>query len=891
MVADEPQDDRTRSFVALSAGTLISHYKIINKIGAGGMGEVYLAQDSQLDRKVALKFLPPHFCQDEDCRKRFKREAQAAAKLDHPNIISVYEVSEYNGRPYFAMAHVEGKSLKEFAAGKDLTIEQILELAIQICGGLHAAHDKGVTHRDIKPSNILIDSYGRARIVDFGLASVKDADQLTKTGSTMGTVGYMSPEQVQGKEADHRSDLFSFGVVLYELITKQSPFKRDSEAATMKAVSDEMPEPLARFKREIPEGMQAIIDKALEKDVQTRYQHADGLCADLMRLKRSLDSTQITTKSIASEKNSSRLRWIAAVFVVVIVVVTLATKPWVTDPASDKPDKIMLAVLPFENLGDPEDEYFADGMTEEITTSLARLSGLGVISRTSAMQYKNTDKSLRQIGKELKVDCVLDGTIRWDKSGDDNRVRINPQLIRVSDDMNMWANRYDAVLTDVFAVQATIASEVAAALDIALLQTERETLKSRPDISSEAYDYYLRGKQYFSIARYHQVELRTAERMHLKAIELAPGFAPAYAELGALYTDMHWDGIDTTMVILDSAKALIDIALELAPKSSESYQALGWYYYHGLLDFENALDAFSKVLQLQPNNSLAMVSIAFVHRRQGKWEQATDGLLRAVRLSPREPWYYYELGNTYIGSRRFKQAIASYDQVIDLDPNNGWAFFGKSWAVLNVTGDPEVALQVIDDGFVFSPHSASLTYMAAYYDLCAGNYERALNLMTGPRDIFLWQYNDGADYYHLKGMTYLLMQQPDLAGSHLDSARVVMENIVAKDPSGAANQSRLGKIYAALGLKDDAIAAARRGVELLPVSVDALDGPDRIWDLAAVYASLGDYDLAFDQLETLFLLPSKVSVKWLRIAPEFIPLRDHPRFKALLAKCEKEPRT
>ncbi|UCG61321.1 MAG: serine/threonine protein kinase, partial [Candidatus Zixiibacteriota bacterium] len=279
MAADEPHDDRTRSFVSLAAGTLISHYKIINKIGAGGMGEVYLAQDTQLDRQVALKFLPPHLCADEDCRKRFKREAQAAAKLDHPNIISVYEVSEYQGRPYFAMAHVEGRSLKEVAAGRDMTIEQILELAIQICQGLHAAHENGVTHRDIKPSNILIDSHGRARIVDFGLASVRDADQLTKTGSTMGTIGYMSPEQVQGKEVDHRSDLFSLGVVLYELITKQNPFRRDSEAATMKAVSDDHPEPLARYKSAVPDEAERIVSKLLAKNKLMRYQHADDVCA------------------------------------------------------------------------------------------------------------------------------------------------------------------------------------------------------------------------------------------------------------------------------------------------------------------------------------------------------------------------------------------------------------------------------------------------------------------------------------------------------------------------------------------------------------------------------------------------------------------------------------
>jgi len=278
-------DDKTQTHISLLKDIMVGHYRIVEKIGAGGMGEVYLAADTQLDRKVALKFLPPHLCQDEECRARFKREAQAAAKLSHPNIIHVYDVSEYKGRPFFAMEHVEGRSLKELSSGKDFSIEHILDIAIQICEGLQAAHDKGVIHRDIKPSNILVDSHGRVKIVDFGLASVAGQDHLTKTGSTLGTIGYMSPEQVLGQEIDHRSDLFSLGVVLYELITKRSPFKRDSEAATLKAVSDDQPEPLARFKSGLPDGMQAVIDKALDKNRDTRYQHADDLRADLLRIR------------------------------------------------------------------------------------------------------------------------------------------------------------------------------------------------------------------------------------------------------------------------------------------------------------------------------------------------------------------------------------------------------------------------------------------------------------------------------------------------------------------------------------------------------------------------------------------------------------------------------
>ncbi len=358
--------------MVLTPGTEIGHYRIVEKLGAGGMGEVYLAVDTKLNRRVALKFLPLHLCQDEDCRKRFTREAQAAAKLDHPNIAAIHEVGEYQGRPFFAMQVIEGRSLRDVIAGKDLPLENILEIAIQVSEGLQAAHDKGIIHRDIKPSNILLDSHGRVRIVDFGLAAVRGSEQLTKTGSTIGTIGYMSPEQVRGDDIDKRSDLFSLGVVLYELLTKHNPFGRDTEAATLKAVIDDLPEPLARFKAGLPDRLQLVVEKALEKDVKTRYQHADGMLADLMRVRRALESGNISGFKSASERRTGwRLAWLAAA-VFAVVAAFLAWKqlaPEKTQPQSFRftipkpegvvnvdwpqpsPDGRYLAFLGYDSLG------------------------------------------------------------------------------------------------------------------------------------------------------------------------------------------------------------------------------------------------------------------------------------------------------------------------------------------------------------------------------------------------------------------------------------------------------------------------------------------------------------------------------------------------------------
>jgi len=883
MSSSDDASNNTRTHVQLVKDTIILHYRILKKIGAGGMGEVYLAEDTKLDRKVALKFLPLHLCHDPECRARFKREAQAAAKLDHPNIVSVFEVGEFQSRPFFSMQLVEGQSLKEVLSGKALPLDRILEMGIQICEGLQAAHESGITHRDIKTSNILIDSHGRARIVDFGLASVIGTDQLTKTGSTLGTIGYMSPEQVRGDKIDHRTDLFSFGVVLYEMITGHPPFKADSEAATLHAITNTKPDLLARFRREVPPELQTIVDKALEKNVATRYQHADDLAADLKRL-----------STAAIMQTPRRDWWNRYVVTSAAVALLIVAGYWVVNEyllkAKEQPESArkMLAVLPFENLGSPDDEYFADGMTEEITTNLASLSGLGVISRTSSMQYKKTEKSLKQIGKELNVDYVLEGTIRWEKTDSESRVRISPQLIRVSDDSHVWADRYDAVLTDVFQVQSTIAHEVATALDVTLLQSEQNVLAQKPNIDPKAYDYYLRGKQYFSVARYKQSEVSLAERMFLKSIELAPDFALAYADLGSLYTETYWDRSDHSPQRLDSARKMVETAMRLAPNTAEAHEAMGWYYYHGLRDFERALGEFAKVLEIQPNNALAMASIAWVKRRQGRWDEAIAGLEMVNRLDPRDAWYKYELGITYHSCRRYREAIAQFDQVIDLQPNHQWVFLIKSVAVFDQTGDPIEARKVLDAGRAYIGRWPELTWVEVYYDLCDKRYDRALNLLTAPGVVSFPDFPDSSDYYSLKGSTYSLKGQPQIARLYFDSARVKLESKLSTTPNSAPLLSSLAYALAGSGQTDRAIATAKRAVELAPISADALDGPTYFRMLAMVYALTGKQDQAIEALDYLLSIPSNISVKSLALMPEFTSLHENPRFQALLKKYEQQ---
>lgn len=882
MSSDDDSSDTIRPQDQLAKNTTVGHYRIIEMLGSGGMGEVYLAEDTELNRKVALKFLPPHLCRDADCRSRFKREAQTAAKLNHFNIVTIHEVSEFKGRPFIAMEHLEGLTLDLYLKEKQPDLEEMVGLAIQICEGLQEAHRQGIVHRDIKPGNILVDLKGRAKILDFGLATIKGIDKITKAGSTLGTVSYMSPEQTRGEELDNRSDIFSLGVVLYQMITGRLPFTGDHEPAVVYAIGFEEPEPLARFKSGVPDELQRIVCKSLAKDPALRYQHADELLADLKRcFKKELPS--IEAKSRPDRWNRYVVTSAVAILIVVAGYWAARTYLFRHESKSDTKRK-MLAVLPFQNLGSPDDEYFADGMTEEITTCLAGLSGLGVISRTSSMHYKNTDKSLKQVGKELNVDYVLEGTIRWDKKGTGNRVRINPQLIRVSDDLHLWARSYDTILTDLFGVQSTIAQEVAAALDVALLQSEKQILSRKVVVDPKAYDYYLRGKQYFTVTGYQQKDGRLAEKMHLKAIELAPDFAPAYAELGSLYSEMYWDGTDMSPDRLENAKRMIDMAVRLAPRTAEIHQALGWYYYHGLRDYGRALGEFARVLKLQPNNALARASMAWVQRRQGKWGEAISGLETAVVLDPRDVWYKYELGYTYFFCRRYEDAISQFEKVIDLQPDHPFGYLLKSVALLNKTGETGQSREILDSSYSALGRLPMTTWYEVYLDLSDKQYQHALNLLTSREAVSYPPDPDKYDYYYMKGMTFLFLEEKSLAKIYLDSGRVVLEKKLFESPESASLLSSLALVLAGLGQREKAIELATRAVERLPVSVDALSGPMLIKDLATVYTMAGEEEKAIEQLEYLLSVPNFFSANSIEGFPEFAPLRNNPRFQELLKK-------
>jgi serine/threonine protein kinase/Flp pilus assembly protein TadD len=699
-------NDKTNSYVALTAGTLVSHYRIINKIGSGGMGEVYLAEDTELDRQVALKFLAPHLCQDEECRRRFKREAQAAAKLDHPNIVTVHEVKEYQGRPFFAMAHVEGQSLREYAAGRELSADDVIELGIQLCEGLQAAHDNGVTHRDIKPSNILIDSHGRARIVDFGLASVVGKDQLTRTGSTLGTVGYMSPEQVQGKEIDHRSDLFSLGVVLYELITKQNPFKRDSDAATLKAVSEDTAEPLARYKREVPELLESIVAKLLEKNPAHRYQSAAGVVSDLRRLKQDSGST-LSARAI-TKRSITPLRIALPVFVVLVVVAVLVLKPWrfeVSPSHEVVAAENRLAIMYFDNLIDPSDSLrLGEIVTNLLITDLSESRYVQVVSSQRLYDLlkqlghegeKQIDPGMAtQIAEMAGARWILFGSILSTKP----RILVAAQLVDVASGDVLASQRVEGEPGDrIFSVVDKLTVEVKGDLSLPA-EASAETDYSVATVSTnspEALRLYLEGMDLFE--KHYWSE---ADQCFTKAVELDSTYAVAYYRQAVIdyyfrnyvaaeahiddamrYADRSGDKIKHYILSLnarlnrDFPKAIeeLEYIIEKYPDEKGAYTSLGLLKRFETGELNEAIECFKKVVELDPYQREGYNQLAYAYNDIGEFEKSIWAINKYIEIAPDEANPYDSKGELLALNGKLDEAIASYEKAMELKP--GFARF------------------------------------------------------------------------------------------------------------------------------------------------------------------------------------------------------------------------
>jgi len=853
-------------------GQTVAQYRILETLGAGGMGEVYLALDTKLDRQVALKFLPRHFSIEPEARARFEREARALAALNHPNIVTVFDVSAHDGQPYIAMEYVNGRSAQEHAAKAGA--DQILDVAIQLAEGLAAAHKAGIVHRDIKSDNVVVTADGRVKIMDFGLALWRGGEQITRAGSTVGTAAYMSPEQVQGGAVDQRTDLWSFGVVLYEMLCGRRPFTGEHTAALTYAITSTTPEPLARYKSDVSNVWQRIVTKCLAKHPDERYQSAADIAADLRALK-----TASTIHAATRPPSRTRARVVAGATIVVLLAaaaVLMSRLVRTTDDAATAPERIMLAVLPFENLGSDEQEYFADGITEEITARLARLHGLGVISRTSAIQYKKSTKPMQTIGEELGVDYILEGTIRWDRSGETDQVRITPQLIHVKDDTHLWADSYERPLTQVFALQSEIAGQVAAALNVTLLEPERRALESVPTQNLEAYDLYLQATDYLN-QPYEDQSNRLARELLRRAIALDSGFALAYAQLSHAYAIRYWWGMDLSHEMRDSIRAYSDRALQLDPDLAEGHIARGLYYYWGFRDYAQALAELRLGEDAHPAGTSMLIGA--ISRRQGRWTESEKYLRRAAELSPRDGRWAMEYGYTLLLMRRYADAARWFDRTVVLLPRFAMGYDARGWARLG--GDGDLTQAEVELRSAASAVPGRLDYSLAQIREWKRDYDSARALAT--MDAVMRAYGaDSVTYYMFQARLGMHQQRDSLRLAYADSAITLLQRRVAQYPDNAEQHARLAYTLGMRGRHDEALAAAQRAAELVPLSRDAVDGSGYVRTLAEVYTMMGEHDRAIDLLDELLSIPSLLSFHDLRLNPFWDPLRDDPRFQALI---------
>jgi serine/threonine protein kinase/tetratricopeptide (TPR) repeat protein len=881
-----------------TGSTFAGRYQIIEELGKGGMGKVYKALDKEIDGRVALKLIKPEIAADEKTINRFRNELKIARDIAHKNVCRMYHLAKYEGTHYIVMEYVSGEDLKSFIRrSRQLTPGTAISIAKQVCEGLAEAHKLGTVHRDLKPQNIMIDKDGNARIMDFGIARSLKEKGITGAGVMIGTPEYMSPEQVEGKEIDQRSDIYSLGVILYEMVTGRVPFEAETPFAVGMKHKSETPQDPLELNSQIPADLSRVILRCLEKDKEKRYQNADELHAELSNIEKGIP----TTERIVPERRPTtsreitvtfRRRWVLVAALVGVVIIAalvflfLKVGKQVT-PVTPTANKL-LVVLPFENLGPPEDEYFADGITDEVTNRLSALHGLDVISRTSAIQYKKTNKTIQQIQKELNVDFVLAGTVRWDKTaGEKGRVRVSPQLIRAADDTQLWFETYERDIENIFGVQSGIAEQVIKQLDITILEPERKALTARPTENLEAYDYYLKGREHQTKAitsLTEEEEYIRAIEMYERAIELDPDIVTAYISLSGIHSWMFFAGYDKTKERLAKSKAAVDKALELQPNLPEALEALGYYYYRGFLDYDKALQILESVQKARPNLPLEL--LGYIKRRQGKWEESLETLERVFKLDPRDSELAMSIGNTNMHMRRYAEADLWFDRSLALSAENFTTKAWKAWNSAHLRGDTQEARAILKT-FPPDPFTDVLWFIVDFFD---GDYERILERL----DSFSVDHYEMQDYFFHKDLAYadayFALKKSSLMKEHADLARIALEKTVSEHPEDPRYHSALGLAYAYLGRKDEAIREGNQAIKLCPVSKDALSGPGYVIDLLEILIVIGEYESAIEQLEYLMSIPAggDVSVNSLRKSPMFDSLRDLPRFKRLLEKYSEE---
>ena len=870
---------------------LSDRYAIERELGAGGMATVYLAEDLKLHRKVALKVLRPELAAALG-PERFLREIEIAAKLHHPHILALHDSGEADGFLYYVMPYVEGESLRDrLNREKQLPVEDALQIAREVADALGSAHRHDVIHRDIKPENILLEE-GHAVVADFGIARAIHAaggERLTETGLAMGTPAYMSPEQAMGsQELDGRSDLYSLGCVLYEMLGSEPPFT----GATVESIVHQHiavePRPVTELRPAVPAEVVAALSRVLSKAPADRFSPAAQFAEALA--KRESAAVVATPMPVTRPTHRSwRLPALLGMVLVVVVGAALVVGRWIRPTPAGEPEhpRTAIAVLPFQNLSaDGPYAYFAGGLHDELLTQLAKVAALKVISRTSVMGYAGTIlPPLRQIGSELGVGSVVEGSVQV--MGD--RLRVNVQLIDATTDEHLWAESYNRTLDDAFAIQSDVARRVVAAVGATLGGSEQQSLAEAPTANAEAYRLYLQGQEYWQRPGFQRQDLESAQQLYERALALDPDFASAHAGLSYVNGQMWWFQYDPSPERLVRQREEAETALRLAPELPEAHMAMGRAHYIGRRDWQAALQEYGIALQGLPNDARSWARIGYVHRRLGNWDEVDAAFEKATQLDPRNANLFYDLGGvTYRLTRRYADAIAACNRALTLAPDLHTAAVYKGLVYLDWKGELDTLRGVLEQ----LPRDADLGGLGT-----AGAQRAQLLLWERNPDSLLAVLGSAPDAVFEERLLFLptslyaawaheLRGDDVAAPAAFDSARLLLDSVLAALPDDWRVHAARGLALAGLGRRQEALREARWLQQSVVYREDALDGRIVAEERARILAQAGEVDAALDEIEELLAGPGYLSVHTLRLDPRWDPIREHPRFRALLAKYE-----
>jgi TolB-like protein/tRNA A-37 threonylcarbamoyl transferase component Bud32 len=862
-------------------------YELLEEIGRGGQGVVYRARQKSLNRTVALKVISHGHWASEAHLRRFRVEAEAAARLEHPCIVPIYEIGERDGACYFSMKRVEGGQLDEVVRREPMSIRRATELIAKLARTMQFAHERGIVHRDIKPGNVLLDKNGEPHLTDFGLARLVETEStVTRTMEVLGTPSYMAPEQAAGQTAQltRAADIYALGAVFYQLLTGQPPFAGDTTYETIRLVLETEPRKPRLWNSKVDVDLETICLKCLEKDPQRRYSSALELAEDLERwLRHEPIRARRSGMITRGRKWMRRNPVLAAVTPLVIALVAVVGVMFWKNAAERLPPS-GIAVLPFENLSnDKENAFLADGMQDDILTKLAKIADLKVISRTSVMQYRG-ERNVRKIGSALRVSHVLEGSVR--KAG--GKVRLNAQLIDTRNDTHVWAEEYDRDLNDVFAIQSEVAQKVAERLHAKISVAEKLSIEQPPTTDLIAFDLYTRAKNLFLAATNSnsgKEDLLEAADLLNQALARDPSYFEAYCQLGGIHDLLYILGHDHSPRRLHLAEAAIDVALRLRPDAGETHLARAVNLYSGYLNYNEALTELELARKSLPNDSRVFELMGLIQNRRGKFEDALPELEHAMELDPRNVYRLVQIAQTYWFLRRYPEVRAVFDRALAIEPNNvQLRVFRANLEVAWKADTPALreiiaSIRATNPGAVEQVADCWLRCALADRDVAAA---RAALLAAGERTLV----DDHAvhfNHWFVEGIISRLERDEQKARAAFQAARAEQDMVVNAEPNYAPPLCVLGVIDAALGKKQEALSECRRAVELLPVQTDAFNGPIMIQWYAISAAWVGEKDLALEQLARAVQVPGVLSYGDLKLLPFWDPLRGDPRFEQIVA--------